>query len=260
MKKRTQYSQINSLIDNYLIIVTAKGILPAFFKANLRSYLDYLFRDVSFIGKSMLDIGGGSGLLSFYGAIMGAKEVICLEPEAEGSIKGIRDRFKHLQSALSLNSVRAQPIRFQDFDTGDKTFDIILLHNSINHLDEEACMKLQYDSGAREKYRLIFQKLSKLAAPGAKLIIADSSRYNFFASLGIRNPFAPTIEWHKHQPPEFWSKCLSAYGFINPEIRWTSFGILGRIGKLLFGNRFASYFLTSHFILTMDKRRNLIPE
>lgn len=241
----------NDLINEYLDVVATKGILSSY-KTNLRFYLDYLFQDVSFVGKSMLDVGGGSGLYSFYGAIMGAKEVICLEPEVEGSTKGVSDKFKQLSAGLSLSNVSLQPVRFQDFDAGDQTFDIILLHNSINHLDEEACIKLQYDDDARNRYKFIFQKLSKVAAPGAKLIIADCSRYNFFASLGIRNPFAPTIEWHKHQPPEFWSSILLNYGFMNPKVRWTSFSNLRRIGRL-FGNHFASYFLTSHFCLTMDR-------
>lgn len=241
----------NGLINKYMSVVTRKGILSSS-KENLRFYLNYLFQDVSFIGKSMLDIGGGSGLYSFYGAIMGAKEVVCLEPELEGSTKGVLHRSKQLSASLSLSNVSLQPVRFQDFDADDQTFDIILLHNSINHLDEEAYIKLQYDDDARKRYKAILQKLSKVAAPGAKLIITDCSRHNLFASLGIRNPFAPTIEWHKHHSPEFWSSMLLNYGFVNPRVRWTSFSNLRRIGRV-FGNRFASYFLTSHFVLVMDR-------
>jgi len=222
-------------------------------QGNLAFYLDYLFEGMSFTGKSMIDIGGGSGLYSFYAAIREAKHVICLEPEMEGSTKGTLEKFKQVSASLSLSNVSFQPVRFQDFDAGNQTFEIILLSASINHLDEEACIKLQYDGDSRERYRLIFQKLSKIAAPCAKLIITDCSRHNFFASLRIRNPFAPTIEWHKHQSPEFWSKMLSDYGFVNPKIRWISFNFLRKLGRLLFGNRFASYFLTSMFVLVMDK-------
>jgi len=242
----------NDQIDEYLDIVTRKRISCAS-KANLRFYLDYLFQDISLVGKSMLDIGGGSGLFSFYTAIMGATEVICLEPELAGSTKDNLDKFKQLSLSLSLSNVSFQPVRFQDFDARNRTFDIILLHNAINHLDEEACTKLQYNDAARNRYRSIFQKLSEIAAPGAKLIIADCSRYNFFALLGIRNPIAPTIEWHKHQSPEYWSNMLFGYGFVNPKVRWTSSSSLRRIGRLFFGNRFASYFLTSHFVLVMEK-------
>lgn len=201
----------------------------------------------------MLDIGGGYGIHSFYAACKGAKHVTCLEPELAGSTKGTFDKFRKLSASLSLSNISFQPIRFQDFNSDDQIFDIILLHNSINHLDEEACIKLQYDDDARNRYKFIFQKLSKISAQGAKLIIADCSRYNFFASLGIKNPFAATIEWYKHQSPEFWSGMLLKYGFINPKVRWTSFNNLRKVGRLLFGNRFTSYFLTSHFVLVMDR-------
>jgi len=147
-----------------------------------------------------------------------------------------------------------EPIRFQDFHTV-KTFDIILMQDSINHLDEEACVKLQYDDEARKKYGLIFRKLSEIAVPGARLIITDFSRYNLFASLGVKNPFVPTSEWDKHQSPDFWSKMLSEYGFMNPEVFWTFYLASGvrKIGRLLLGNRFASYFFNSHFRLVLDK-------
>lgn len=248
----------NELFKKYLNIAVKEGICRS--KGNLTFYLNYLFESVPFTGKSMIDIGGGSGLYTFYAAIMGAKYVICVEPEMKGSTKGTLKKFKKLSAKLSLSNVSLQPVRFQEFDA-TRAFDIILLHNSINHLDEEACIKLRYDDEARRRYELIFQKLSKIAAPGAKLVITDCSRYNFFALLDVTNPFAPTIEWHKHQSPEFWSNMLSNYGFINPKIRWgldveayfSSFSGLRKIGRLLFGNRFASYFSTSAFLLVMDR-------
>ena len=242
----------NELFGKYLNVAAKEGMCRS--KANLTFYLDFLFQDVSFAGKSMLDIGGGTGLYSFYAAIRKAKHVVCLEPELKGSTKGILEKFKKLSDSLSINNVSLQPVRFQEFDAGNQTFDIILLHASINHLDEEACIKLQYDDDARKRYGSIFKKLSEIAAPGAKLIITDCSRHNFFALLGVRNPFVPMIEWHKHQSPEFWSNMLSDYGFVKPKIRWMSFSSIRKIGRLLFGNRSASYFLTSAFLLVMDKK------
>ena len=242
----------NELVEKYIDIVVREGYFSSIGTAKF--YLNYLFQEVSFIGRSMLDIGGGVGLLSLYAASMGAKPVICLEPELEGSKKGVLDEFKGLSEALSLDGVSFQSVTFQDFDPGDQTFDIILLHNAINHLDEEACINLQYSDNARNKYKLIFQKLSELASPGAKLIICDCSRYNFFALLHLKNPFAPTIGWHKHQSPKYWSKMLYDFGFVNPQIHWLSPSRLQTICRFLFGNRFAAYFLISHFCLAMDKK------
>ena len=215
--------------------------------------MHYLFQDTTFVGKTMLDIGGGIGLFSFYAGCCGARQVVCLEPEAEGSSSGMVERFQRLSTLLDPNQVSLHSTRFQDFDPGNRTFDIILLHNSINHLDEAACINLQHDSYAVETYKGIFQKLSNMASHGAKLIVTDCSRYNFFALCHLKNPFAPTIEWHKHQSPDYWANLLSDVGFRNPKIRWTSFNSLRSIGRLLLGNKVAAFFLQSKFCLTMGK-------
>ena len=154
---------------------------------------------------------------------------------------------------LGYNQVEFEPVTFQAFDSAEKQFDIILLHNSINHLDETACINLLNDEASKAIYMDIFSKLSSLASSGAKLIVCDCSRYNFFALLKVRNPFAPTIEWHKHQAPKVWVNLLGQVGFVNPRIRWTAFNTLRSPGRILLGNRLLSYFLRSDFRFTMKK-------
>lgn len=223
-------------------------------KAALRFYLDYLFEGVSFKGMTMLDIGGGFGLFSLHGAYMGAKTVICLEPELVGSREGVANKLSKFYGSLPPHiNIIHKAVTFQEFEPGNQTFDIILLHNSINHLDEEACINLQHSDDAKKRYQAIFEKLGELAAPSARLIIADCSRYNFWHQIRLRNPVAPTIEWHKHQRPEYWSSLLNAFSFANPQIRWTSPVRFGKIGRFLFGNWLASYLTMSHFCLVMDK-------
>ncbi len=248
---------VDRYLDTYIDALATKGISSIFphrvFKGNIRFHLNFVFQDVSFSGRSMLDIGGGPGSLSVYSALMGAKPVICLEPELEGSTKGISDIFEQISKGLPSGAITFLPISFQEFDAGNQTFDIILLLNSINHLDEEACTSLQYNSDARNKYRAIFQKLSKLANPGAKLIICDCSRYNFFASLHLKNPLARSITWNIHQSPQYWSKMLQEHDFANPKISWASLAFLRGMSKLVLGNRFMSYFSTSYFRLVMGR-------
>lgn len=247
------------VVDQYLDAVVSSGVKSAvpsgWFKRYLRWYLEYLFQDVlSFTGQSMLDIGAGAGLYSLYAAYMGTDPVICLEPEAEGSTGDVLAKFRRIAEGLSLSNISALPVSFQEFDPGAQTFDIILLHNSINHLDEIAVINLQHSHEARTKYKSIFQKLSNLANPGARLIICDCSRYNIFALLHVKNPLAPTIEWHKHQSPRFWCGMLEEFNFANPKIRWSTPGIPRGIGRLLLGNRIAAHFLWSHFCLVMEKK------
>ena len=219
----------------------------------LRFYLSYLFQGVDFTGKSMVDIGGGSGLFSLYAACIGAQPVVCLEPEIAGSTAGASEKFKQMSELLGLNNVHLVPTLLQEYDPQGQTFDILFLHSSINHLDEEACINLRQSSDAQARYNSIFSQLAQMASPGATLVIADCSRYNFYALMHLRNPVAPTIEWHKHQSPKVWAQMLRNFGFASPQVRWSSFNALRQFGRLFLRNKIASYFLTSHFVLVMKK-------
>ena len=238
-------------LESYLSTAIKEGLYPN--RGNLQFHLKTLFKDIVLENRRVLDIGGGSGLHSFYAACMGAREVVCLEPETEGSRSGMEAKFRKLSGILEFNHVRFEPVTFQAFEPAGRQFDIILLHNSINHLDENACINLLNDETSKSIYLNMCSKLSALASSGAKLIVCDCSRYNFFALLRIKNPFAPTIEWHKHQAPKVWVDLLSQVGFVSPRVRWISFNTLRSPGRVLLGNRLLSYFLRSHFRFTMEK-------
>ncbi len=222
-------------------------------RGNLRFLMQSLYRGVDFRGKRVLDVGGGCGRDSFYAACRGASAVVCLEPEAAGSTSAVTDRFRTLSRALGFYNVILRPETLQTFDAEPESFDVVMLHNSINHLDESACIDLLIDPQAQDRYRVLFTKLFQLATCGANLILCDCSRYNFFAQLHIRNPFARKIEWHKHQSPYVWARLLRQVGFSNTVIRWSSFNSLRRCGQMLLGNQVASYFLRSHFQLIAEK-------
>jgi 2-polyprenyl-3-methyl-5-hydroxy-6-metoxy-1,4-benzoquinol methylase len=221
---------------------------------NLEFELGFLFDGVPLRGRSVLEIGGGAGILSYYAASMGATRVVCLEPEADGGTAGIRQRFRQLGQRLRLDSVRLEPTTLQRFDAAGATFDVVVVHDAVNHLDEEACISLTYSSESRLRYVDLFRKIAALTRPGGNLVVADCSRYNLFGMLGLRSPLAPTIEWHKHQAPKTWAALLEAVGFERPRIRWSSFNTLRWPGQLLFGNAVAAFALTSHFCLTMSRR------
>jgi SAM-dependent methyltransferase len=247
----------NNVTDFYFTSLTNEGILKktgmSGSEKNMRFRLNTLFKGFDFEGKRVLDIGGGFGLLSFYAAAKGARKVVCIEPELAGSSSDAAAKFYRIQSATKLDDVFLVQDTFQEYDPGDEKFDIVIIHNSINHLDEPACIALQDNDAARQSYSTIIQKLFSFSNEGARLLICDCSRYNFFSMLGLRNPFVPSIEWHKHQSPELWAKIFLQAGFSNPTIRWSSFSILGKAGKLLLGNKFIAFFLQSHFCLTLEK-------
>jgi SAM-dependent methyltransferase len=238
-------------IGIYFDTMEREGIYPN--KGNLHFALDSLFEKIDFEELSVLDVGGGSGLLSFYAACRGAKNVVCLEPEGEGSSVGTIEKFRKLSSLLNLKNVLLRSETLQAYEPGAETFDMILLYNSVNHLDETACINMLTDDDSKAIYHKLFSKISSLSNGGAKLILCDCSRYNLFPLLKIRNPIDPSIEWYKHQAPEVWANLLGEAGFVNPRIRWSSFNRLRTMGRILFGNKLMAYFLTSHFCLTMEK-------
>jgi hypothetical protein len=159
------------------------------------------------------------------------------------------------QSGVDHTAVSRLPDLFQDFRYPPASFEIVLLHNSINHLDEPACIRLPHDLASRSAYQGIFRKLGELAADGALLVICDASRYNFWNHMGLASPFSPSIEWHKHQPPELWAQMSRRVGFELRDLRWSTPNAWGSLGQKFLGRRTTAYFLHSHFCLTMYKPR-----
>jgi SAM-dependent methyltransferase len=221
--------------------------------SGLKFYLSRLFKEINLEGKNILDVGAGAGVYSCYMAMNGAKEVIGLEPEIEGSRNNYISKFDKLKEKLELGNVFLKPLTFQSFDNAGEKFDIILLHYSINHLNENACIDLRRSNEAKNTYKEIFDKLYSISNDNADIIVADCSNKNFFNLLGLKNPFAPTIEWHKHQSPEEWIEILRKAGFKNFKIKWVSPNQLGKIGDFLLGNKICSFFVHSHFIIYAKK-------
>jgi 2-polyprenyl-3-methyl-5-hydroxy-6-metoxy-1,4-benzoquinol methylase len=245
-------------IDQFYSVALEEGLLNK--RSRFQFYVSTIFDGVDFAGASVLDVGGGSGMFSFYAACMGASRVVCLEPEAEGSSPELRNSFIQLRTRLNLHGqVILTPATIQSFEPRDSRFDVVILHNSINHLDENACIHLRESEVSRNVYRTILAKIGSLAKGAARLVVVDCSNHNFFALLRIKNPFAPTVDWRKHQAPEVWISLLREAGFDSPIVKWLSFNLLYGVGRALTGNRVASYFTSSDFCLTMTKRGGRCP-
>lgn len=213
------------------------------------TYLDLVFDGVPLDGRSVLDVGGGDGVISFYAAARGASKVVCLDPAADGSSPAIDDRYALLEDEVGGPVIKLRE-RFQDHDPGVAKYDVLLVHNAINHLDEEACSRLPDDPDAVAAYREIFRDLRGLLKLGGHAIVADCGRRNLWGDLGVHNVFAPTIEWEIHQEPKVWDQLMTDAGFEPGRIRWDAPSKMRRPGQVVFGNRVGAYLTNSHFILT----------
>lgn len=242
------------ILNNFYDLAIARKMYSN--KPKLKFRLDYLFKNVCFANKKVLDVGGGIGLLTFYAAVKGAKKAVCLEPESAGSSNGMINKFNEIKNAFEFPlPVEHLPLTLQDYLQliDDAAYDVIILHNSINHLDEEACINFRWSKSSYNTYKSIFTQVYKKMSPGGKLIVVDCSCNNFLNAIGVKNYLNPNIEWHKHQAPETWIGLLKEIGFKNPKIEWGSPNRLGKAGRLLMGNSFVSYLGQSHFKFTMDK-------
>jgi len=220
----------------------------------LKYYLEtILFKDVDFASKTMLDVGGGNGLFSYYGALKGAKKIVVMEPEMDGSTAGFGDEFNEMHTLFNKpDNIEFSGEFLQSYDNKGVKFDIVLMHNSINHLDEDACEALPDDQNARTKYINVLNDLVNICNENATIIVTDVSRYNFFEKINVTNPLVPTIEWQKHNDPEVWIELLSKAGFRKPIVRWLSLNAWGPLGNAVFGNKVLSYFFHSYFYLKMQ--------
>lgn len=222
-------------------------------RGRLGFYLSRLFRDVDLKGKRVLDIGGGCGILSFYAVASGARASVCLEPDASGSHSDVYEEYDYLAQATGIQNVELVAETVQDYEQTGPAFDVILLHNSVNHCDEEACARLATDEKSRETYRELFRRLRGWLSQDGTIVVCDCTRHNLFDRCGTASPFAPTIDWAKHQSPNVWRRLLEDVGFGAPVVRWSTFGLGGRVGELLLANRFVAFVLFGHFQLVMRK-------
>lgn len=222
-------------------------------ESRLRHQMQLLYSGVDFHGKSVLDIGGGTGVHSLYAAARGASDVVVVEPEADGGHGEMISTFRKWRDALGLQQVSLIQNTFQEFDDAGRGFDIVLIQDAINHFDEPACITLRSSQASQRAYDLVFDKIAKVVRPGGTLMLSDCSSRNVFPMLGMRNPFDPMIEWHKHQPPSVWAGIARRHGFEVERLRWSSPSRAGSIGQLLFGNAAAAWFFTSHFALTLRR-------
>jgi SAM-dependent methyltransferase len=211
-----------------------------------------LFAGIDLRGKSVLDIGCGSGMYLIWASVNGASRLVGLEPllEGSGSSRNTEGTFKMLCGSLGLKNIERLPHSLQEYRCDDGSFDIVLSHASINHLDEDMCMELKTNPRAREAYLEMFKKIRRMMKEGGRLIVVDATNRNVFSDLGMRDFLHPKLNVLKHQDPAFWSRLLTQAGFGEPQISWLSRPSIGPLGVLL-RNRPMNYLLGSSFRLEM---------
>ena len=224
---------------------------------NMRFHMWQLFESYNFTDRTVLDIGGGRGQLSFFAASQNASYVKCLEPSLDGSNSDCQELFRRITAKYKLDSVHLCPITFQDYSISrSEQFDCVISNASINHLDENACANLLIDSSARERFRGIAASMRDALNPGGQLVIADCFRRNLWSDLGFRNPITTSIERHLHHQPSIWISIFKESGLRLTGLRYSTFNSFGKAGSLLMNNWLSAYCLTGDFVLTFERPRD----
>ena len=213
-----------------------------------------VFGDVPLAGRSLMEIGSGSGLFCLWAASQGAGPVIGLEPETDGATSGTAEAFRQLIREAGYQDVQCVGKTFQDWDPAGQLFDVVLSYNSINHLDEPSCVNLLRDPAARAVYRSLFQKIAACVRPGGHFILWEVAPRNLWRALGMPHLIERTLEWEKHQSPEVWRALLRETGFGEFQLSWPAYYPLRRLGPLI-ENRLGAYAVGSRFRLQARRLR-----
>ena len=232
-------------IDDFDIILKESGI------ANARGYqyyfARYIFNGINLKNRKLLDVGGGNGIASFFAC---ASEPSCSAKIVDPIDDGSNIRMRNQYNTLKQNFIADNVSYFEGYAhelNEDEYFDIILLHNSINHIGEDLVESILDDPNSRNEYKSRLNKILDHAKSDCVIIISDCANRNLCGDLNIWNPVAPSIEWHLHQQPETWQSLLGEVGLEHVKTTWTSRKEFGSIGGFLFSNKLCAYLLNSHF-------------
>ena len=170
----------------------------------------------------------------------------------------LRTTQHELSSSKNEKRLDAAIEKFKNDDSFDKDlietleaplkFDIILMHNSINHIGEDIIEEAKIDERRYAEFVDRLKPIIDRLDPGGTIIVSDCGTKNFWDRVGLKSPLAPTIEWSLHGEPEFWQKMLESLDCIHVKTNWTTRREFGKLGKLFLANRFMSYFTTRHFV------------
>ena len=216
-------------------------------------FKNYIFNGISLENKTILDLGGGNGIASFFALYSTSScSAWIVDPIAEGSNQLMTDQYNILKDKIDPARIHFHRDLIDTLNEPEY-FDIILMHNSINHIGEDIIEEALVNEEKHKEYVERIKEITDRLKKGGTIIVADCARRNFWGDLGLNSPVAPSIEWNLHCQPNVWQKMIEEAGSVHISSNRTARRELGIFGKILLANRPCSYMLDSHFVSKYQK-------
>ena len=216
-------------------------------------FKNYIFKDIDLKNKKIMDLGGGNGRASFFALSESPSCTSCVvDPLTEGSNNLMLEQFNYIKKKFAEDRIKFHQ-DFIDSLLKPEIFDIVLMHNSINHIGEDIIEKILTNNESYNEYKKRIKPIFDRLTSKGILIVSDCGTFNFLGNLGFKNPIAPTINWKIHCEPNIWQKMIEGFGFRHIRTEWTARREFGNFGRKFLSNRICSYFLNSHFVSVYEK-------
>lgn len=216
--------------------------------------LRHIFKKNDIKGKSILDIGAGSGLAcSFFISEYGAKEVFAVDSyEGYGSPASSFDKIKELQNILGK---RLEVIQSDIFDYSPlRNFGFILASNSLHHIVPSKKRLTDLDVPVKQRIVMLLENIGGWLEDRGKLQILEVARRNISPIPRYRKRYKRFMDLSTKQDPWHWIYALRKAGFKKIRVTYPPPVILDRFKMIHFiFNTYVSSILTgSTYIITTD--------
>ena len=146
-------------------------------------FSSYIYKDINLDGKKILDIGGGNGLASFHALDNSSScSAWVVDPIAEGSNELMFEQYESMKKNYDPGRINFHR-DYVDTLLEPNTFDIIVMHNTINHIGEDILEDINNSSEAYAEYVSRLKTILDRLSSDGTLIVADCGSKNFFGKI-----------------------------------------------------------------------------